>query len=456
MKNKNNYEFYLRRFQEVVCFLTVVRIKKHFNTVDKYINSENSSKAYYLSIKYDVLARLSRLPHGIRCFEQFLKDSGSMFIYHRHCHKTNKKKNKKFARNSWFELSESELARWFEDEKNFNTKTCKLISNETHKWIDNYIYYTVDVQIKKLNNDYKEKYYAILHNEIEKDNKMTKAEKEIIIKKYANNEGAFESAEDEIKRLTKIEKQKIRAQERRIKKVALKTLIEEQIKIKKLEAKIDQLEAENQHFKQLKDLNSDIDEESQSDLEQKEADFEEAVKKGASQLPAECRSDNSDIPDFEEDSEEAEEAEFKPCSSAEFRRKLTAYEDKKEEEQEEALAVRRNACQHPEDDIPEDDIPQVDESQLLTQDKLQLMVDKQLVSKTFAQAIWKTVSGKEVCFKDSRNGWSVNDTQKKWKNEYNVIQIVLDNISYYQLSSDDVAHWQKRQRILKQNAVSSL
>ena len=68
---------------------------------------------------------------------------------------------------------------------------------------------------------------------------MTKAEKEIIIKKYANNEGAFESAEDEIKRLTKIEKQKIRAQERRIKKVALKTLIEEQIKIKKLEAKID-------------------------------------------------------------------------------------------------------------------------------------------------------------------------------------------------------------------------
>ena len=41
MKNKNSYEFYLRRFQEVVCFLTVVRIKKHFSTVDKYRNSKN-------------------------------------------------------------------------------------------------------------------------------------------------------------------------------------------------------------------------------------------------------------------------------------------------------------------------------------------------------------------------------------------------------------------------------
>lgn len=35
-------------------------------------------------------------------------------------------------------------------------------------------------------------------------------------------------------------------------------------------------------MKQLKDLNSDIDEESQSDLEHKAAEFEEAVKKGAS------------------------------------------------------------------------------------------------------------------------------------------------------------------------------
>ena len=256
--------------------------------------------------------------------------------------------------------------------------------------------------------------------------------------------------------LIKQQEKKERRETKRLMKISKKAYVELTSKITQLEAENEQLKAENQHLKQLKDLNSDIDEESQSDLEQKEADFEEAVKKGASQLPAECRSDNSDIPDFEEESEEAEEAEFKPCSSAEFRRKLTAYEEKKEEEQEEALAARRSSCQHPEDDIPQDDIPQVDESQLLTQEKLQLMVDKQLVSKTFAQAIWKTVSGREACFNDSKNGWSVNDTQKKWKNEYNIIQIVLDNISYYQLSSDDVAHWQKRQRILKQNAVSSL
>lgn len=280
---------------------------------------------------------------------------------------------------------------------------------------------------------------------------MTKAEKEEIKKECEEGKHAFPA-----EMLIKQQEKKERRETKRLMNISKKAHIELTSKITQLEAENEQLKAENQHLKQLKDLNSDIDEESQSELEQKAAEFEEAVKKGASQLPAECRSDNSDIPDFEEDSEEAEEVEFKPCSSAEFRQKLTAYEEKKEEEQEEALAARRSSCQHPEDDIPEDDIPQVDESQLLTQDKLQQMVDKQLVSKTFAQAIWKTVSGREACFNDSKNGWSVNDTQKKWKNECYIIQIMLDNISYYQLSSDDVAHWQKRQRILKQNAVSSL
>lgn len=139
MKTKQDYNFYLKRFQEVVCFLTAVGIKKNFKTIDKYRSSKNSSKAYFLNIKYKSLARLSRLPHGKRCFEEFLQKSSELFIYHRHCHKTFRE-NKKFARNSWFELSESVLARWFEDEKNFNTSTCSLISKTTHKWIDKYVF----------------------------------------------------------------------------------------------------------------------------------------------------------------------------------------------------------------------------------------------------------------------------------------------------------------------------
>jgi len=63
-----------------------------------------------------------------------------MFIYHRHCHKTFKE-NKKFSRNAWFELSEEVLSKWFEDEKNFNTRTCELISKTTHKWIDKYVFH---------------------------------------------------------------------------------------------------------------------------------------------------------------------------------------------------------------------------------------------------------------------------------------------------------------------------
>lgn len=139
MKTKQDYNFYLKRFQEVICFLTAVGIKKNFKTIDNYRSSKNSSKAYYLNIKYESLARLSRLPQGKKCFEQFIKSSENLFIYHRHCHKTFKD-DKKFSRNSWFELSESTLAKWFEDEKNFNTNTCTLISKYTHKWIDKYVF----------------------------------------------------------------------------------------------------------------------------------------------------------------------------------------------------------------------------------------------------------------------------------------------------------------------------
>ena len=139
MKIKQDYDFYLRRFQEVVCFLTANRIRKNFKTVAAYKNAKNSSKAYCLNIKHETLTRLSRLPQGKRCFEEFIKSSESLFVYHRHCHKTFKD-NKRFSRNSWFELSESALIRWFEDAKNFNTSTCRLISKTTHKWIDKYVF----------------------------------------------------------------------------------------------------------------------------------------------------------------------------------------------------------------------------------------------------------------------------------------------------------------------------
>lgn len=152
MKTKQDYDFYLKRFQEVVCFLTINRIRKHFGTIAAYNNAKNSSKAYHLNIKSKIVARLARLPQGRHCFEEFLEKSSSLFVYHRHCHKTFRE-NKKFSRNAWFELSESVLARWFEDEKNFNTSTCSLISKTTHKWIDKYVFNYKDGKKMIDNND---------------------------------------------------------------------------------------------------------------------------------------------------------------------------------------------------------------------------------------------------------------------------------------------------------------
>lgn len=140
MKTKKDYDFYLKRFQEVVCFLTAVGIKKRFKTVEEYRKARNSSKAYYLNIAWEILRRLSRLPFGKQhAFENFVEQSKTLFVYHRHCHKKFKTK-KHFSRNSWFELSESTLNKWFENEENLNTKTCKLIGKESHKWIDKYVY----------------------------------------------------------------------------------------------------------------------------------------------------------------------------------------------------------------------------------------------------------------------------------------------------------------------------
>ena len=140
MKIKKDYDFYLTRFQEVVCFLTANRIKTKFKTVEEYRSSKDSSKAYNLNIRWEILAKLSRLPHGKKCFKEFLERSSSLFIYPRHCHKTFNE-NKTFARNAWFELSEEVLKKWFEEKKNFNTSTCELISKTTHKWIDKYVFH---------------------------------------------------------------------------------------------------------------------------------------------------------------------------------------------------------------------------------------------------------------------------------------------------------------------------
>lgn len=162
MKKKYSEEFYLKRFQEVVCFLTANKIKKHFGTLEKYYAAENSSKAYHLNIKWDILVHLSRVGSTHK-MNKFIAASANLFKHHKHCHKTYKddlnatpppkqdsedrgKKSKKlkgkhFSRNSWFELSDKVLEDYFAaPEDNFNTKTCHFLSKEAHKFIDWRVY----------------------------------------------------------------------------------------------------------------------------------------------------------------------------------------------------------------------------------------------------------------------------------------------------------------------------
>lgn len=257
---------YLERFQQVVVFLVVREILKKYKTFDEYKNSPNSDKAYKLhcAISPDGLAKLSKF-NNTKNFEKFLIDSTSLFIYHRHCHK-NYKSGKQFSRNSWFEINNKIVKSAFENQKNWNTKNKKLLSKDAHKWIDKHIYFSIDNSIidDKLINTIK-------------DELMTKKEKELIVQKYAKGEGAFISAEEEIKQLEKAERKKLRTTERRIKRIAQKTLIEEQTKIAKLEQENKQLKAEIEHLKSLKDLNSDIEDTSPIEYEDLDKYFPDGI-----------------------------------------------------------------------------------------------------------------------------------------------------------------------------------
>lgn len=269
MKKKKDYEFYLTRFQEVVCFLTAVGIKKHFKTVAEYKKAPNSSKAYCLNISGKILVKLSRVRSIDKYrFEEFIEASSSLFTYHKHCHKTYKS-GKKFSRNSWFELSDLELEKWFSNDSNFNTKTCELINKESHKWIDKHIYYKLQ----------------------QKEDNMTKAEKEAVYKKYADGKGAFTSPEFEIKQIEKKE----RSQKRRQETIAKKAVQASFVEFAELRAENEQLKAEIAKLKQLKDLNSDIPEDTvpEAELEENQSD------KIAESIMPDFVKDGSDIPEAE-------------------------------------------------------------------------------------------------------------------------------------------------------------
>ena len=65
MKKKYGKEFYLRRFQEAVCFLTALDIRNRFGTVAK---ASPAKKAYCLGFRADLAKKLSMIGPDKRAF----------------------------------------------------------------------------------------------------------------------------------------------------------------------------------------------------------------------------------------------------------------------------------------------------------------------------------------------------------------------------------------------------
>lgn len=184
MKKTYTRDFYLKRFQEVVIFLTAVNIKKHFSSLEAYKRAPNKSKAYPLGFKWDILRKLSRIGNH-KHFKAFCRESQSLFIYHEDYHRKFTS-GKRFNRNAWFELSDKVLEDYFSaPDDNFNTRTCHFLSKEAHRFIDKHVY---NFTAKK-----------------NRETDMTNKEKERIRKECAEGKHAF-SADYLIKQREKEER----------------------------------------------------------------------------------------------------------------------------------------------------------------------------------------------------------------------------------------------------------
>lgn len=250
----------LEDFQRAVVFLTLLKIKKHFKNASKYACAKHTDKAKFLHIDSKILKRLSTFDNK-RKFTQFLEKSAHLFEFHRHV-AWRYRSGKTFKINSWFELKLSidDLDSALKSKLYMDLKS-DLYSKRVHLTLD-----------------------KIFYKDEDKEDNMTKAEKEAVYKKYADGKGAFTSPEFEIKQIEKKERSQKRRQET-IAKKAVQASFEE---FAKLKAENEQLKAEIAKLKQLKDLSSDIPE----DLP-KQSQADEIAE---SIVPDFVR-DGSDIPD---------------------------------------------------------------------------------------------------------------------------------------------------------------
>lgn len=204
----------LRRFQEVICFLTAKSIyesySNSFGSLMDYDLADDFSKAYHLGICPKLLQDLARC-----CVKKFAEQSSHLFTYHKHFHNAQNGINK----NAWFELNRDVLKKWLSDKDNLNIKKCTLICEDSKKFLE-------------------EKAFAPL----KKEKNMTKAREKEIRRECAEGKHGC-SAEYLIKEEKKAERRAEKAAQRRMDK-SNAALVEALTRIEQLTQENAELRAE--------------------------------------------------------------------------------------------------------------------------------------------------------------------------------------------------------------------
>ena len=297
------------------------------------------------------------------------------------------KSGKKFSHHGWWMIDTRKAEALFADEAwdNLSSDRC---SDEARYVISKIAFYYAKLKLHRYNLTLKKL------NIITKDKTMTKAEKEKL--KEECDQGLHGLPYDYlVKHIEKEEKTKLKTLQTRIRKMTQKAMIEMQIELEKKDARISELEAENEYLKSLKDLNSDIPEDDILDDEELNAELDEAITTERTQ-PTHV---------FEAPPELAE----------------------------------KKSVETPADDIP---APTEEELSKLERqiNRLQEFVNKLYISVNEARAIAEFF-GRGIELKEARSGFSAQDAQthKKergmifnyFKNELEANQLVTDHASKF-------------------------
>ena len=353
--------------------MTIINIKQHFKTLEDYFKSTNNKKAYHLHIDYKKVVR--RLSHTKResSLRKLLEATKGDFTYHKHCHRTYA--GGIFRLNSWFEIPETRLRELFADASNFNTATCKFLTKQQHKWIDDHVFYIET-----------------------KDKDMTKAQETEIREKEARGELALPAdyvIKQEKKKERAIEKKKIS-----IAKKAVKATISEYAKIiaenESLKREVESLKGEINRLKAICDSNSDIPE------------------------------DDDDI-DYEKLNEELDEAEKLAAGCSKPTNVFVAPPE----------LAEKKVVETPADDIPTPTSEEVTnlEKQI---NRLQYFVNKLYISVNEARQI-ASFFGKSPDLKEARGGWCVEDAHKHKGQRNTIFSYFKHELDNHQLVTGDAA-----------------